>query len=331
MLKPKEKSERMFLISSEKEMFDTLIKEDHPFRKLNEIINWEEIIKPFEKCYSETGAAAIDLEKGIKSLLIQFWEDYSDRQIEKALQENIAVRWFCGFGIIEQIPKYTYFSKLRARIGTKNIADLFTNINKKLEEFGLFGNVFTFIDASAIITKTALWEERDKALKDGAEKLNNLNVENYAADKDARFGAKSKNKIWYGYKRHEAVDMRYGLVKKVATTPANVLDHKVTKNIAPKEGTVFMDKGYDTKKTQEVLKAKGLHPSTIMKNNNSEKNRDLDRWRSKIRMPFEGTFSKRRRRAKFRGQVKVLMQCFFEAIVHNLKKAVRILPTTIPV
>ena len=125
--------------------------------------------------------------------------------------------------------------------------------------------------------------------------------------------------------------MRYGLVKKVATTPANVLDHKITKNIAPKEGTVFMDKGYDTKKTQEVLKAKGLHSSTIMKNNNSEKNRDLDGWRSKIRMPFEGTFSKRRRRAKFRGQVKVLMQCFFEAIVHNLKKAVRILPETIPV
>ena len=64
-----------------------------------------------------------------------------------------------------------------------------------------------------------------------------------------------------------------------------------------------------------------------MKKNNKLKNQDLDSWKSKIRMPFEGNFSKLRKRAKFRGQTKVLFQCFSEAIVHNLKKAVIILPT----
>jgi len=42
----------------------------------------------------------------------------------------------------------------------------------------LFGDVFKFIDASAIVTKTALWEERDRAIKEGEEKLNNKNVKN---------------------------------------------------------------------------------------------------------------------------------------------------------
>jgi len=51
-------------------------------------------------------------------------------------------------------------------------------VNAVLDSLGLFGNVFTFIDASTIISKTALWEERDRALRDGAEKLNNKNVEN---------------------------------------------------------------------------------------------------------------------------------------------------------
>lgn len=329
MQKPSERTERMLLMSTEKELFDTVIDAAHPFRKLNGLIAWSELTKPLRLCYSDLGDTGIDVEKGIKALLIQFWEDYSDRQMEKAIKENLAVRWFVGFGILERTPDYSYFSKLRKRIGTKRIADLFREVNAILEGYGLFGNVFTFIDASAIVTKTALWEERDEAIRDGAEKLNNANVEKYAADKDARWGAKSKNKIWFGYKRHEAVDMRHGLVKKVATTPANVLDFQVASNIAPKEGAVFADKLYDTAKTQATFVGKGCYPATIRKNNNPEKNRDLDRWRSSIRMPFEGVFSKRKKRAKFRGLVKLTMQCFFEAIVHNLKKAVVLVPAPV--
>ena len=245
--------------------------------------------------------------------------------MEKAIKENLAVRWFCGFGLSEATPDYSYFSKLRKRIGTKRTAALFKDVNAILESRGLFGNVFTFIDASSIISKTALWEERDRAIRDGEEKLNNKNVEHYAADKDARWGAKSDTNIWFGYKRHEAVDMRHGLVKKVAVTPANVPDFKAAESVAPEEGAVFTDKIYDTKKTDAMFRAKGLHVSTIRKNNNPDKNRDLDRYRSKIRMPFEGTFSKLQKRARYRSLVKTLFQCFLEAIVHNLKKAARLL------
>jgi len=67
-----------------------------------------------------------------------------------------------------------------------------------------------------------------------------------------------------------------------------------------------------------------------MKKNNKVKNRDLDKWKTITRMPFEGNFSKLRKRAKFRSQVKVLFQCFSEAICHNLKKAILILPAPIP-
>jgi IS5 family transposase len=117
--------------------------------------------------------------------------------------------------------------------------------------------------------------------------------------------------------------------KKVAVTPANVLDYKVTKNIAPKAGMVFSDKLYDCRENNNVLKARNLHAGTIRKNNNHNKNRDLDRWLSSMRMPFEGTFSKRRRRAKFRSRAKVFFQATFEALCHNLKKAVVILPLKI--
>jgi IS5 family transposase len=314
------------LLSTEDEIFNKLVNASHPFRKLNEIIDFSELIRPLAACYSDLGTSGIEIEKGFKALLIQFWEDYSDRDMEKAIRENIAVRWFCGFGLMEDTPDHSYFGKLRKRIGTERLAGIFKSINETLKSHGLFGNVFTFIDASSIITKTALWEERDKALKDGEEKLNNAVVNKYTNDPDAKWGAKSKNNIWFGYKRHEAVDMRFGLIKKVAVTPANVLDFKVVKGICPEQGMVFMDKLYDCREADFWIRTNGCQAATIRKNNNPSKNKDLDRWRSAVRMPFEGIFSKQSKRAKFKGQVKVTFQCFFEAIVHNLKKAIQILP-----
>lgn len=325
MLQPNDKTAAM-LLKTEAEIFDKIIEANHPFRGLKNVVDFEQFISPLRSLYSDVGATGIAIEKGFLALLIQFWEDYSDREMEKAVKENMAIRWFAGFGLLEQTPDHTYFCKLRKRIGPKHLSNIFNSINSHLEKLGLFGNVFTFIDASAIVSKTALWEERDRAISDGLKKLNNAVVSKYAADKQAKWGAKSKRNIWFGYKRHEAVDMRHGLVKKVAVTPANVPDYKATKSICPKTGMVFSDKLYDCKENNNVLKASHLHAGTIRKNNNKTKNRDLDSWISKRRMPFESTFAKRRKRAKFKGLAKVFFQATFEAMCHNLKKALSVLP-----
>jgi IS5 family transposase len=321
----KDKTTKMFF-GTENEVFDLVVKEDHAFRKLNSVIDFSELTDPLRDLYSDLGTTGIDIEKGFKALLLQFWEDYSDREMENAVRENLAIRWFCGFGLAEATPDHTYFCKLRKRLGTKNIADVFNEVNETLRGKGLFGDVFRFIDASAIVSKTALWEERDRAIKDGEEKLNNANVKNYAADRDARWGAKSKNNIWFGYKRHHNVDMKCGMIDKLAVTPANVPDPKALGEIITKNTMAFMDKIYDQKKAYETLKANRCHSGIIKKRNNKTKNKDLDSWKSKTRMPFEGNFSKLRKRAKFRSRVKVLMQCYFEAMTHNLKKAIVILP-----
>ena len=39
--------------------------------------------------------------------------------------------------------------------------------------------------------------------------------------KEARIGCKGKKKYWYGYKKHVSVDMKNGLINKVAVTAAN--------------------------------------------------------------------------------------------------------------
>ena len=50
-------------------------------------------------------------------------------------------------------------------------------------------------------------------------------------------GQGKNNKHWYGYKRYVSVDMKSGLINKVAVTPANVPDDKAVKHILPKHGT----------------------------------------------------------------------------------------------
>ena len=286
----------------EEQIFTTVIKPDHAYRKLNKLIDFDTIAKDLQKKYSNLGQPGIPPVRGLKDLLLQFWEDYSDREMEAGICENLAIRWFCEFSLTEKTPDHSYFGKFRKRIGTEYFANLFNSINEELQKRGLFGNIFFFIDASTIITKSALWKERDRAIKDGHDKLNNLIVKDYAVDKEARWGAKSKNNIWFGYKRHTAVDMRYGIISQTTVTPANVLDYQVVEQICPKGGYIFMDKLYDTKETETKIRASGCSPGTIRKNNNPNKNYDLDVWRSHMRMPYESTFSKLSKRARYRGK-----------------------------
>jgi IS5 family transposase len=102
--------------------------------------------------------------------------------------------------------------------------------DRELERF-ICGN-----NAAHLISKVGLWKERDKAIELKLESLNNKTLEKVSADKDAKFGAKSKDKIWYGYKQHTSVDMQFAAVKKNNMKNKNRdLDSYYTKVRAPFE------------------------------------------------------------------------------------------------
>lgn len=306
------------------ELLESAVRVDHPFRIMNELVDFDRSARTYRPLYSTTGTKGIPIEQAMRMLVIQWLEDYSDREMERSLQENLAVKWFCGFDLTDATPDHSFFGKFRDRLGTKNLGDIFQQLNDHFRKVGLIGDTFSFVDATGIVTKTALWDERDKALANGETVLNNTNVSKFSADSQARFGAKGKSKYWYGYKRHQCVDAKQGLVTKVAVTPANVLDDQAAKHVTPRSGMALEDKGYDTPAGQRALAAKGIHAGIIQRNNRGTKNHDLDAWISKLRMPFEGSFSKLHRRAKYRGLAKVQFQAFAEAICFNLKRVMTV-------
>ena len=302
-----------------------LVPENHQYRKFKSVWNLKPIEKILAPLQPNGKFEGFGIVKIFLCLLIQFMEDLSDRELERFICENNAARWFAKFKLLDKTPDHTVFCKARKKIGTKILSDIFANLRNQLKSRGLINETFSFIDATHLISKSQLWEERDKAIAQKYEKLNNTNVSKFSADREARFGCKGSTKFWYGYKKQISVDMQSGLINKVAIRPANEPDANGLKNVCPSFGAVYADKGYCTKKSQAAAAKKMVHLAAIKKNNMKGKIFDLDKFYSHIRAPYERIFSKESKRVKYKGLVKNQFAAFMQAICLNAKRLITLL------
>jgi IS5 family transposase len=301
---------------------EDLVSSTHIYRKFLNLWNLDLVRLELERLEAESDYKGYGIYRIFLCLLLQFLEDLSDRELERFIAESNAARWFCQFGLVDKTPDHSVFGRVRGRIGTSKLSKIFSILRDQLKSQGYMSEVFTFVDATHLISKVGLWKERDKAIELKLESLNNKTLEKVASDKDAKFGAKSKDKIWFGYKQHTSVDMQSGMINKVAITSANVIDSKGFKHAAPNQGAVYADKGYCDKNARQAALTKGLHLCAIKKNNMKGKNRDLDSYYTKLRAPFESVFSKQNKRVRYRGIAKNQFSAFMQAITFNFKRLV---------
>ena len=281
---------------------EQLVPQKHTYRKLKKLLDFERIRRSVKVKTHEVGAIGFGKIRLVMCLILQIMEDLSDREFERFIGENVAGKWFCGFGLLEKTPDLSTICKFRNLIGTKQMGSLFQEVKRQMQAKSCCSEVFTFVDSSALISKLSLWEERDKAIAAGYEKLNNEVLPEVSADPEAKIGAKNDKKFWYGFKKHVAVDMQSGMITEVAVTAANVTDADGASHVLPRSGAVVGDKGY-VGAIREMLR-RGLHPMIIKRNNMKSKNADLDRWITKLRCPYERVFSKQNKRVRYKGVVK---------------------------
>ena len=299
---------------------DLLVDPEHNYRKFLNIWSFKFAAKELKNLDKGNPFKGYGLLKLFKCLILQFMEDLSDRQLERFLKENNAAKLFVGFDLLEKVPDHTVLCRARHRIGTSLLSKIFTDLRRQLKNRGLMNETFSFVDASSLIAKANLWKERDAAIKKRYEKLNNEVLPRVAHDKDARVGYKGKDKFWYGYKKHVSVDMQTGLINKVAVTPANITDSQGFKYVCPSGGVIYADKGYCGNRCKKESLINGCELAAIKRNNMKGKNRDLDRFNSKLRSPYERVFSKQRKRTRYIGVVKNQFSCFMESLCFNLKR-----------
>ena len=319
-----------------------MVPQDHALRTIKEHFPAQEIAEKREEWKKSLGREGYGMEVGLKALFLQFWGDFSDREMEGRLKFDISYKWFCGFRMEDKTPDHTFFCRARRNLGETRIEELFHKITEDQVLRKLVKTLGTFVDASAIRRKEAEWKKRDedrekeqedieKAIRKSKEiiepeekKGNQAAPGSYSGDKEARWGCKGGDKFWFGYKRHVSVDIASGLIQEVWVTPANVPDAAIFKLVCPTETRVFADRGYDAEHVRETLRQKkcedGIMRLKTRKDFDPERNKAI----SKKRAPWEHVFSKMSRRTRYMGVAKTYMQALMEAIVHNLKRLVKL-------
>ena len=184
------------------------VKGKHELSKIEEVVGFSGLVYRFKDLANSVGRQGYGVEVGIKALYLQFHYDLSDRELEERLRFDLAFKWFCGFTAFGETPDHRFFGRFRKAMGTKRIGVLFKAINRRAEENGLLKKTFRFADATAIETKQTTWEERDKALANGEEALNN---QNWTGAADYRSAVWMQREVQILVRLQRACLCRYGI------------------------------------------------------------------------------------------------------------------------
>ena len=184
------------------------VKGKHELSKIEEVVGFSGLVYRFKDLANSVGRQGYGVEVGIKALYLQFHYDLSDRELEERLRFELAFKWFCGFTAFGETPDHRFLGRFRKAMGTKRIGILFKAINCRAEENGLLKKTFRFADATAIETKQTTWEERDKALANGEEALNN---QNWTGAADYRSAVWMQREVQILVRLQRACLCRYGI------------------------------------------------------------------------------------------------------------------------
>jgi len=217
-------------------------------------IDWEGFRPKLEAMYKNNtdrgGRPNLDVIVMFKSLFIQQLYNLSDDQLERELADRISFRVFLG--TTETVPDSTTIWKFRERLAkTGADKDAWAEMQKQLEAMKLKVQKGIMQDAT-FITSDPGHAKADTPRGDEAKTRRS---------KDGAW-AKKGTKSFFGYKLHDAMDEKFGLVRRIEVTAANVHDSQV--DLAEEGEVRYTDKGYFGAKTKgydaAMKKATRGHP-----------------------------------------------------------------------
>ena len=172
----------------------------------------------------------------------------------------------------------------------------------------------------------------------GESKKEPLEVKvSYSEDVEASWTVKCGRSI-YGYKVHVAVDEEHGFILGGHVTGANVADTTEMPQVIEESGLpigalVIADKGYAGEPNRRYLAGMGYRDAIMSKAYRnkplSEKEKKRNAGLSKIRWIVERCFGTLKKvqgfvRARYLGKDKVDLELHFQALAHNMKKAINL-------
>jgi IS5 family transposase len=105
---------------------------DDELKKVDQLLNNREFLKPFETVFDETmGRPGTPVDVYLRMMYLKFRWGLSYEEVETEVRERIPWRLFCHLSLMERVPDSTTLIKLNQRFGE----ELITALNKKLIKY----------------------------------------------------------------------------------------------------------------------------------------------------------------------------------------------------
>jgi len=311
------------------------------FNQINALIDWKKlsaiIDKHYKKGKSAVGTPSYDGLLLFKMSLLQTWYGLSDYEVEDRVNDSLSFSYFLGMSIEDIAPDHSTLSRFRTAMTQADVYEpLFKEINAQLEAKNIIVKKGVLVDASVVDTPLKPKGKPTYEVTKDREDIEEVDVKkefSNSVDTEAAW-IKKRGKLRYGYKKHYVTNDE-GLVLGVATTKASTneisnLDEVLDTADLPENIPLKADKGYQSKKNEEILKKRKLKNHILKK---AKRNIKLSQWEKrfnkivgKTRFKVERTFGSIKRWfnggvARYRGLAKMHTQNLLEAISYNLYRS----------
>jgi transposase len=141
----------------ERQLFLRLVPEDHYLRQLERIVDLERFRPILAEYYApREGRPALDPVMMLKLDLLSIHYRWSDRELMRQAQVNMAHRLFLNLGSESVLPHHTSMTYFRERVGADALQDIFHDVIGQAREMGLVKDRLRLKDATHIIANIAI-------------------------------------------------------------------------------------------------------------------------------------------------------------------------------
>lgn len=267
-----------------------LVPDDHLLKRVDRVMDLSWLHEEVKDCYCRNnGRASIDPESALRLMLAGYLEGIvHDRKLMRRAQTDIAIRWFAGYRLHEDLPDHSSLTRIRQRWGEGRFRRIFRRTVGECVRAGLVDGETVHVDAT-LIRADVSWES---VVEDHVEQVLTENVgpddgqaehgrrrpgrprksaprakKHSRTDPEATIATSShRRRMEPCYKQHTAVDDRAGVIVDVVVTTGEDSEGKqlleqvgrVRDNTGMEPKTLTADAGYAHSRNYAGLEELGI-------------------------------------------------------------------------
>jgi len=136
-----------------------LVPDDHILKRVDRVLDLSWLQKEVSDSYcSNNGRPSVDPEAALRLMLAGYLEGIvHDRKLMRRAQTDIAIRWFAGYRLHEDLPDHSSLTKIRQRWGEERFGRIFKRTVAQCVKAGLVDGEAVHVDAT-LIRADVSWE-----------------------------------------------------------------------------------------------------------------------------------------------------------------------------